>query len=397
MTSEEQRRLQEAETGVRWRRWGPYLSERQWGTVREDPTHGEDTWGAFPFDQAGYRAYRWGEEGLAGISDDKQLLCLAVGLWNERDPILKERLFGLTNSQGNHGEDVKEAYFYLDATPTSSYLKMLYKYPQGEYPYADLLATNGARGKHEPEYELLDKGIFDGNRYFDVFVEYAKASAEDVLMQVTVHNRGPDEARLHVLPTLWFRHTWSWAGGAEEPVLRTDTRLPGVCAVQAEHSELGSRWLYAEQPVPVLMTGNETDNERVFGSPNDAPYVKDGIERAVVHGEGDKVSPDGTGTKAALHHILVVPAGGSATVRLRLTDRWSPSPFDGFDELMNVRRGEADDFYAGVLAGDLSEEDRLVCRQALAGMLWSKQYYAFEGERGLIENGSAPLAPHPGV
>ncbi len=248
MTNEEQRRLQEAETGVRWRRWGPYLSERQWGTVREDPTHGENTWGAFPFDQAGYRAYRWGEEGLAGISDDKQLLCLALSLWNERDPVLKERLFGLTNSQGNHGEDVKECYFYLDATPTSSYLKMLYKYPQGEYPYADLVATNGARGKHDAEYELLDTGIFNDNRYFDVFVEYAKASPEDVLMQVTVHNRGPDEARLHVLPTLWFRHTWSWAGGAEEPALRTDASVPGISAVQAEHGELGTRWLYAEQP-----------------------------------------------------------------------------------------------------------------------------------------------------
>ncbi len=250
MTNEEQRRLQQAETGVRWRRWGPYLSERQWGTVREDPTHGENTWGAFPFDQAGYRAYRWGEEGLAGISDDKQLLCLALSLWNERDPVLKERLFGLTNSQGNHGEDVKECYFYLDATPTSSYLKMLYKYPQREYPYADLVATNGARGKHDAEYELLDTGIFDDNRYFDVFVEYAKAAPEDVLMQVTVHNRGPDEARLHVLPTLWFRHTWSWAGGAEEPLLSSDSGLSGISAVRAEHSELGSRWLYAEQRCP---------------------------------------------------------------------------------------------------------------------------------------------------
>jgi hypothetical protein len=397
MTNEEQRRLQEAETGVRWRRWGPYLSERQWGTVREDPSHGENTWGAFPFDQAGYRAYRWGEEGLAGISDDRQLLCLALSLWNERDPILKERLFGLTNSQGNHGEDVKECYFYLDATPTSSYLKMLYKYPQGEYPYADLVATNGARGKHDAEYELLDTGIFDDNRYFDVFVEYAKASPEDVLMQVTVHNRGPDEARLHVLPTLWFRHTWSWAGGAEEPLLSSDSGLSGISAVRAEHSELGSRWLYAEQQAPVLMTGNETNNERVFGSPNDTPFVKDGIERAVVHGESGTVNPDGTGTKAALHHILVVPAGGSATLRLRLTDTQTQRPFDGFGELMAERRSEADAFYAEVLAGDLSQEDRLVGRQALAGMLWSKQYYAFDAERWLIEHGSDPLFPDPGL
>ena len=397
MTSEEQRRLQQAETGVRWRRWGPYLSERQWGTVREDPTHGENTWGAFPFDQAAYRAYRWGEEGLAGISDDKQLLCLALSLWNERDPVLKERLFGLTNSQGNHGEDVKECYFYLDATPTSSYLKMLYKYPQREYPYADLVATNGARGKHEAEYELLDTGIFDDNRYFDVFVEYAKASPEDVLMQVTVHNRGPDEARLHVLPTLWFRHTWSWAGGSEEPLLSSDSGLSGISAVRAEHSELGSRWLYAEQAVPVLMTANETNNERVFHSPNDTPFVKDGIERAVVHGESGAVNPDGTGTKGALHHILVVPAGGSATIRLRLTDTQSPSPFDDFDELMSARRGEADHFYSDVLAGNLSEEDRLVGRQALAGMLWSKQYYAFDAERWLTEHGSDPLSPDPGL
>ena len=382
---------------MRWRRWGPYLSERQWGTVREDPGHGEDTWGAFPFDQAAYRAYRWGEEGLAGISDDKQLLCLALSLWNEKDPILKERLFGLTNSQGNHGEDVKESYFYLDATPTSSYLKMLYKYPQGEYPYADLLATNGARGKLDPEYELLDTGIFNDNRYFDVFTEYAKATPEDVIMQVTVHNRGPDEARLHVLPTLWFRHTWSWAGGAEEPVLRADSSRPGVSAVQVEHGELGSRWLYAEQPVPVLVTGNETSNERVFGSPNDAPFVKDGIERAVVHGEDGVVNPDGTGTKAALHHILVVPAGESATIRLRLTDTQSPDPFDGFDELMSVRRGEADGFYAEVLSGDLSEEDQLVGRQALAGMLWSKQYYAFDAETWLIDHGSDPLSPDPSL
>jgi len=397
MTNEEQRRLEQAETGVRWRRWGPYLSERQWGTVREDPTRGEDTWGAFPFDQAGYRAYRWGEEGLAGISDDKQLLCLALSLWNERDPILKERLFGLTNSQGNHGEDVKECYFYLDATPTSSYLKMLYKYPQREYPYADLVATNGARGKQDPEYELLDTGIFDDGRYFDVFAEYAKAGPEDILMQVTVHNRGPEEARLHVLPTLWFRHTWSWAGGAEEPVLHTDGTVGGLSAVRAEHSELGPRWLYAQQPVPVLVTGNETNNERVFGSPNDTPFVKDGIDRAVVHGDSGAVNPDGAGTKAALHHILVVPAGGSATLRLRLTDTQPQDPFDGFDDLMAVRRGEADGFYADVLAGDLSEEDRLVSRQALAGMLWSKQYYAFDAEQWLIEHGADPLLPDPGL
>src|SRR6267154_1559504 len=225
-----------------WKMWGPYLSERQWGTVREDYSPGGTAWEALSHDAARSRAYRWGEDGLFGISDDQQILCFGLALWNGRDPILKERLFGLTNSEGNHGEDVKECYYYLDATPTHSYLKGLYKYPQREYPYADLVATNGSRGKTEPEYELLDTGIFDDNRYFDVFAEYAKASPEDVLMQVTVHNRGPDEARLHVLPTLWFRHTWSWAGGAQEPLLSSDSGLSGTSAVRAEHSELGSRW-----------------------------------------------------------------------------------------------------------------------------------------------------------
>jgi len=394
MSNAEQRRLQEADSdGVPWRRWGPYLSERQWGTVREDPGRGDDSWGAFTHDQARSRAYRWGEDGLAGVSDDRQLLCLALSLWNERDPILKERLFGLTNAQGNHGEDVKECYYYLDATPTASYLKMLYKYPQGEFPYGDLMATNAARGKTDPEYELIDTGTFDDNRYFDVVVEYAKATPEDLLMQVTVHNRGPDEARLHVLPTLWFRHTWSWAGGAEEPMLSRLAGVAGASAVQAEHPGLGTRWCYADGPVPVLVTRNETNNERVFGSANDSPYVKDGIDRAVVHGETETVDPGGTGTKAALHHVLVVPAGGTASVRLRLTDAQLADPFAGFDELMRDRRAEADEFYSGVLAGDLSDEERMISRQALAGMVWSKQYYALDMERWLAEHGADPLVP----
>ena len=321
MASAERQRLDEADTrGAGWRRWGPYLSERQWGTVREDHSGGGDAWSAFTHDQARSRAYRWGEDGLAGISDDRQRLCLALALWNGRDPILKERLFGLTNAEGNHGEDVKECYFYLDATPTSSYLKMLYKYPQAAFPYADLVGANRARGKSDPEYELLDTGVFDGDRYFDVVVEYAKAAPEDLLMQVTVHNRGPDDAELHVLPTLWFRHTWSWAGSEERPKLGTVTSLGRIAAVRAEHSELGSRWLYADQPLPVLVTGNETNNERVFGSANDTPYVKDGIDRAVVHGDAAAVDPGGTGTKAAMHYVVMVQAGGSATLRMRLTD-----------------------------------------------------------------------------
>jgi hypothetical protein len=400
MVNAERQRLAEADTGaVSWRRWGPYLSERQWGTVREDYAQGGDPWSSFSHDQARFRAYRWGEDGLAGFSDDRQLLCLALSLWNGRDPILKERIFGLANAEGNHGEDVKEYYFYLDATPTSSYLKMLYKYPQEEFPYADLAATNRERGKSDPEYELLDTGIFDGNRYFDVVVEYAKAAPEDLLMQVTVHNRGPGEAELHVLPTLWFRHTWSWAGGDERPSLCTVTDLRDASAVMAEHSELGRRWFYTDQVVPVLVTGNETNNARVFGSANETSYVKDGIDRAVVHGDAAAVNPDGAGTKAALHHHLVIRGGGSATLRMRLTDAVPVKPgrtgqsgaFAGFDEVMRTRRGEADEFWDDVMAGDLTADERLVVRQALAGMLWSKQYYALDVERWLAEHGADPL------
>src|SRR5215469_8220979 len=379
MANAERNRLKEADArGVPWRRWGPYLSERQWGTVREDTSDGADTWSAFTHDQARSRAYRWGEDGLAGISDDRQLLCLALALWNGRDALLKERLFGLTNAEGNHGEDVKECYFYLDATPTSSYLKMLYKYPQAEFPYADLVATNGARGKTDPEYELIDTGIFEANRYFDVVVEYAKAAPEDVLMQVTVHNRGPEDAVLHVLPTLWFRHTWSWAGGAEEPSLRAVPAPKGTSAVRAEHSELGTRWLYADQRVPVLVTSNETNNERVFGSPNDMPFVKDGIDRAVVGGDASAVNPNGAGTKAAMHYTRRGQAGTT------------PGPFADFGEVISARRGEADDFWGRLLKG-VNDGERLVVRQALSGMLWSQQYYGLDVERWLAEHGADPL------
>jgi mannosylglycerate hydrolase MGH1-like protein len=396
----ERRRLAEADDGgIAWRRWGPYLSERQWGTVREDYTGGGDTWSAFSHEQARSRAYRWGEDGLAGVCDDKQRLCLAIALWNERDPILKERLFGLTNAEGNHGEDVKECYFYLDAMPTSSYLRMLYKYPQAEYPYADLVAVNGARSMSEPEYELLDTGVFDESRYFDVEAEYAKGAPEDLLLQVTVHNRGPQDAALHVLPTLWFRHTWSWAGGTEKPGLQATTDADGASVVRAEHSELGTRWLRADGAVPVLVTGNETNNERVFGSPNETPYVKDGIGRAVVHGEDAAVNPDGSGTKAALHYVLTVPAGGAATLRLRMNDTDPANgidPFGDFDQVLTARRGEAGEFWADLLAG-IGEDHKLVCQQALAGMLWSKQYYGLDVERWLEEQGVDPLAGGSGL
>jgi hypothetical protein len=393
MVSAERRRLDEADLGgVAWRRWGPYLSERQWGTVREDRSSSGDAWTSFPHEHARSRAYRWGEDGLAGVSDDRQLLCLALALWNGRDPILKERLFGLTNDEGNHGEDVKECYFYLDATPTSSYLKMLYKYPHAEFPYADLVATNRERGATDPEYELPDTGVFDADRYFDVVVEYAKAAPEDLLMQVTVRNRGPEPADIHVLPTLWCRHTWSWAGGTQRPLLRALPRT-GNTVVIAEHGGLGRHWLYAERPVAALVTGNETNNERVFGSPNDTPFVKDGIDRAVVHGDDSALDPSRSNTKVALHYRERVPAGASVTIRLRLCDSFRGNDaFDDFDAVLDARRAEADAFWDEVLGSELADDERLVARQAFAGLLWSKQYYAFNVEQWLSENGRDPLA-----
>ncbi|WP_369229755.1 glucosidase [Streptomyces sp. R21] len=389
----ERRRLTEAdESGVPWRRWGPYLSERQWGTVREDYSADGEAWSYFTHDQARSRAYRWGEDGIAGISDDKQRLCFALALWNGRDPILKERMFGLTNREGNHGEDVKEYYFYLDSTPTHSYMKYLYKYPQGEYPYADLVAANHARGRRDPEFELLDTGVFDEDRYFDVFVEYAKAGPEDVLIEITAHNRGPEEATLHLLPTLWFRHTWSWAGGTAVPGLRA---APG--AIRAEHEQLGARWLYFAADTPTLFTENDTNNERIFGSRNTTPYVKDGIDRCVVHGDTAAVNPEHTGTKAAVHHVLTIPAGDSATIRLRLTDTELADPWQEFGQVIDARRTEADTFYEDVTPDGTSEDEQRLVRQALAGMLWSKQYYHLDVERWLAEHGVDPLGSDPRV
>ncbi|MFF4249972.1 glucosidase [Streptomyces sp. NPDC001663] len=392
-TGAERQRLQEADAGREaWRRWGPYLSERQWGTVREDYSPDGEAWSYFTHDQARSRAYRWGEDGIAGVSDDKQRLCFALALWNGRDPILKERMFGLTNSEGNHGEDVKEYYFHLDNTPTHSYMKYLYKYPQGEFPYADLVATNKARGRRDYEYELLDTGVFDEDRYFDVFVEYAKSGPEDLLIEITAHNRGPDEAALHLLPTLWFRHTWSWAGGAAVPSLH---RTPN--AIRADHEELGPRWLYWDTDAPALFTENETNNERIFGSPNSTPYVKDGIDRRVVHGDTGAVNPAQTGTKAAVHHMITIPAGESATVRLRLTDTELIDPWAEFAAVMDMRRTEADAFYEDVVPDGMGEDERRLVRQALAGMLWSKQYYYLDVERWLAEHGVDPLSADPKV
>ena len=309
-----------------WKRWGPYLAERQWGTVREDYSEYGDCWNYLPHDHARSRAYRWGEDGLLGITDRQGRLCFALALWNGRDPILKERLFGLTGPEGNHGEDVKELYYYLDSTPTHSYLKALYKYPQAEYPYESLVRVNRERGKGDPEFELLDTGAFDGNRYFDVFAEYAKADADDILVRITVANRGPETATLHLLPTLWFRNTWSWGREGEGYWPKPALRRTGPARIEAEHQSLGRYLLEAEPiagaPAPeLLFTDNETNTARLFGGANAQPYVKDAFHRFVVGGDRDAVNPDGTGTKAAAHYVLTIPPGEERVVRLRLREQ----------------------------------------------------------------------------
>lgn len=384
-------RLAEArESGVPWRKWGPYLSERQWGTVREDYSEGGDAWNYFTHDQARSRAYRWGEDGLAGICDDQQRLCFALALWNGNDPIIKERLFGLTNSEGNHGEDVKEYYFYLDSTPTHSYMKYLYKYPQGAFPYVDLVEANRQRSRHEFEYELLDTGAFDGDRYFDVFVEYAKASPEDILVQITVFNRGPEPAALQVLPTLWFRNTWSW--GRDDPTPSLRQTAPGMIA--ASDPKLGGRFLSCEGAAALLFTENETNTERLFQRPNRTPYVKDGINDYIVHGNRGAVNPEQTGTKASAQYLLTMGAGESQTVRLRIHDAPSMRLFGSdFDAVMQARRKQADEFYATVIPASLDADAANVMRQALAGMLWTKQFYYYDVDRWLEERGAGPFMP----
>jgi Mannosylglycerate hydrolase MGH1-like glycoside hydrolase domain len=396
----EHRRLAEARAGeVPWRKWGPYLSERQWGTVREDYSDNGDAWNYFTHDQARSRAYRWGEDGLAGLSDDKQRLCLALALWNGKDPILKERLFGLTNSEGNHGEDVKEYYFYLDSTPTHSYMKYLYKYPQAAYPYTDLLETNRRRTRDEMEYELLDTGVFRDDRYFDVFVEYAKGGAEDILVQITAVNRGPTAAELHVLPTLWFRNDWSsWISRpAAKPTLMQVKGPAGTQVIAAAHPELGEYYLYSDGEVPLLFTENETNNARLFPEhPNASPYVKDGINDYVVRGQQASVNPEPRGTKVAAHHRLAIGPGQSATIRLRLTDQApaGASPFGtAFDKVLAARLQEADEFYRAVTPSSVSPDAANVMRQAIAGMLWSKQFYSFNADQWLEEHHAHPLLP----
>ena len=390
----EQKRLNEArEKGTPWKKWGPYLSERQWGTVREDYSSDGNAWDYFSHDQSRSRAYRWGEDGLAGISDDQQRLCFALALWNGRDPILKERLFGLTNSESNHGEDVKEYYFYIDSTPTHSYMKYLYKYPQKEYPYRDLVETNRRRSREEMEYELLDTGVFEEDRYFDVFVEYAKGDPEDILIKVSVHNRGPEAAQIHLLPTLWFRNTWSWGDGAPKPELH---QTEGG-KVQATHPQLGDCTLQCEGAAELLFTENESNAGRLWGQPNPSPYVKDAFHEYVIRGRRDLVNSSKTGTKAAAHYLLDVPARGSKVVRLRLSAKPAGNAFAKFDEILASRLAEANEFYERITPKNLSEDEKRVHRQALAGMLWSKQFYYFDLDKWLQEHDAHPvLGSHKG-
>ena len=401
MTQEERRLTEAREQKTPWKKWGPYLSERQWGTVREDYSDNGDAWNYFSHDQARSRAYRWGEDGLGGICDNHQVLCFALALWNGKDPIIKERLFGLTNSEANHGEDVKEYYFYLDSTPTHSYMKYLYKYPQAAYPYDDLVKTNGGRSRTEPEYELLDTGVFDQDRYFDVFVEYAKESPDDILIKIPVCNRGRENASLHVLPTLWFRNTWSWPGGGSKPVLRSVKGTKGG-VIHAHHTDplfqesLDDYYLYCEGAVPLLFTENETNLVRIFGTANRSPYVKDGINNYLVQGQKDAVNPEAVGTKAAPHYHLTVGPGATQVVRLRLTTT-APGelrdPFGKFDAVVTERLKEADEFYDAVTPPAVkADRDRAnVMRQALAGMLWTKQYYFFDADQWLDEHQAHPL------
>jgi len=404
MTAEFYRLEQAREGHVDWYKWGPYLSERQWGTVREDYSDDGNAWSYFPHEQARSRAYRWGEDGLGGITDSCNLLCFALALWNGNDPILKERLFGLTNSEGNHGEDVKEYYFYLDSTPTHSYMKYLYKYPQAEFPYKDLVETNRQRDRYALEYELLDTGIFDENRYFDVFVEYAKADAEDVLIKITVANRGPAAAPLHVLPTLWFRNTWSWLESGPKSSL---TQIAGTdCAIVHAHVNnpdliqyVQDYYFYCDAGVPLLFTENETNQELLFAEPNESPYVKDGINSYVVQGKQDAVNPAKVGTKVSPHYQLMVGAGETVTINLRLTKNDPDqvgNPFgDYFDQNFAARQQEADEFYATVIPpAVMADPDRTnVMRQALAGMMWTKQYFYYDLNLWLRERGVTPWTP----
>ena len=398
MTKEELRLRESRERTAHWKRWGPYLSERAWGTVREDYSAHGTAWDYFPHDHARSRVYRWNEDGLGGICDRHQMICFAIALWNGRDPILKERIFGLTGNEGNHGEDVKEYYFYLDSTPTHSYMKYLYKYPQAEFPYARLVEENRRRGRRAFEFELFDTGVFDGNRYFDVFAEYAKATPEDILIRLQVINRGPEAAQVHVLPTIWFRNTWSWGLNERRPRLRKGDSLKDAGVVECAHHYYGRRRLFCEGAPDLLFTENETNNRRLYGADNASPYVKDGINDYIVHGVKEAVNSEQMGTKAAAHYALTIGAGKTATLRLRFTDA-EVSPARGksfgsdFDQTFSERRREADEFYATVIPQTLSQDANNVMRQAFGGLLWSKQFYHYEVNRWLRGDPTGPEPP----
>jgi hypothetical protein len=385
----EGRRLATPAEGAAWKQWGPYLSERQWGTVREDYSPHGNAWEYFPHDHARSRVYRWGEDGIAGFSDAEQRLCVSVALWNGRDPILKERLFGLTNGEGNHGEDVKELYYYLDGTPSHSYLKMLYKYPQAEFPYADLVHENRRRGIGAPEYELVDTGTFAGGHYFDVFVEYAQNQPGDVLLTITAHNRAPQAAELVLLPQLWFRNTWSFKQDTVRPVLK---RI-AADVIEADHPTLGRMFAHFEQGVELLFTENETNVARLYGQDASGRFFKDGFHDYVVSGRRDAVNSSATGTKAAALIRAAIPAGGSHTVRVRLARERLAQPFAKFTALVDSRRRDADEFYAALQHGIESDDAALVQRQAFAGMVWSKQFFYYDVPEWL--NGDAGHVPPP--
>ncbi len=410
LTAEEKRLAESKSRTAHWKRWGPYLSERAWGTVREDYSPYGTAWDYLPHDQARSKAYRWNEDGLAGISDRHQEICFAIALWNGCDPILKERPFGLTGSEGNHGEDVKDYYFYLDSTPTHSYMKYLYKYPQAEFPYARLVDENHSRGKLSPEFELIDTGVFDDDRYFDVFVEYAKAGVEDILVRVNVVNRGPEAAELQLLPTLWFRNTWSWNGAGEKPQLRRiecpgpQTKgkskkplIPCPEIVEVNHQRYGRRWLYCDGESQLLFTENDTNTRRLFGHENDSAYFKDGINDYVVLDKQGAVNPEQVGTKMSAHYRLRIGPGETANVRLRLTDNElisnGESPFSDFDNIFVTRQREADEFYSQIISADDSDDTRNVMRQAFGGLLWSKQFYHYVVEDWLKGDPAQPAPP----
>ncbi|HTZ49088.1 MAG TPA: glucosidase [Verrucomicrobiae bacterium] len=422
LTAEDLRLEESSQRKKHWKRWGPYLSERQWGTVREDYSANGTAWEYLPFEHAHMRTYRWGEDGLGGISDRHQMICFALALWNGRDPILKERLFGLTGNQGNHGEDVKEQYFYLDSTPTHSYMRMLYKYPQAEFPYGPLVEENQKRGRGEPEFELLDTGVFHENRYFDVFVEYAKSDWEDILIRVTAHNRGPEAAELHLLPTLWFRNTWSWGKDLRRPMVSKSGDLTGAACVEIRHWQYGRRWLLAEGNPELLFTENETNYVKLFNYRERVPYVKDAFHEYLVHGKKNAVNPALTGTKMAAHSVFQLGPGETATIKLRLTDLdplgsldpelpWigsnaaagqhttsagalAPGNFgEGFDAVFRQRIKEADEFYESRIPQHLSADARMVMRQAYSGMLWSKQFYHYDVETWLEGDPAGPAPP----